>query len=73
MILTPNRLELSGNNLAIEAIDDLIYHHIAESNRSDEYCIEIRDAIAEDKEKLGAITLVKCFLYDGVLYYNDRL
>ena len=73
MILTPNRLELNGNNLAIEAIDDLIYHRIAKSNRSDEYYTKVRDAIAKDKEKLRAITLAKCFLYDGVLYYNNRL
>ena len=73
IILTPNRLKLDDTEYAINAIDDLIYHRIVIVNKNNEECSEIRDAIAEDKEKLNNITLVKCSMNDGILYHKNRL
>ncbi len=70
-ILTPERLELDG--AAIEAIDDPIYHRISQTNKEDELCSEIRDAMLEQKEKIHGITLSKCSVQDGVLFHKDRL
>ena len=72
-ILTPERLELDGTHFTASAIDDPIFHRIAEANRTDEECSEIRDAITDGKEKLRGIILAKCSINDGVLYHKDRL
>lgn len=71
VLLTPDRFEL--DDTTIQAIDDPIYHRVLEANKNDEYCSEIRDAIAEGKLKFKRITLSKCSVMDGILYHQDRL
>ena len=73
IILTPDRLELDDTEYAINAIDDPIYHRVVIVNKDNEECSEIRDAIAEGKEKLNGIILVKCSVDDRILYHKDRL
>ncbi len=70
-ILTPERLELDG--VDVHAIDGPIYYRIAQTNKEDELCSEIRDAMLDQKEKIHGITLSKCSVQDGVLFHKDRL
>ena len=79
-ILTPDRWQLHESSEDIELdeidiydIDDPIFHRIAETNKTNEYCSDIRTAITEGKEKYQGITLSKCSVQDNALYYMDRL
>ena len=72
-ILTPNRLKLDGEHIDVHTIDDPIYYKVVGANKEDEYCTEIREAIAENKDKFREITLSKYSVQDGVLYHQNRL
>ena len=79
-ILTPDRWQLheSSENIKLDEIDiydidNLIFHRIAETNKTDEYCLNIRTAITEEKEKYHDITLSKCSVQNDALYYINRL
>ena len=65
VLLPPDRLELDG--VEIDAMDDPIFHRIADANKDDELCSEIRTAIAEGRDKYKGITLSKCAVHDGRL------
>lgn len=71
VILTPERLELDG--VSVNAIDDPLYHKVTIANKDDEDCSDIRDAIAEGKQKHNGINLTKCSVIDDVLYHKERL
>ena len=71
VLLPPERLDLDG--VEVHAIDDPIFHRVAEANKEDEFCTEIRTAIADGLPKYKGITLNKCSVHDGVLYHLDRL
>lgn len=72
-ILTPDRLGSEDMNIAVNAIDDPIFHKVAEANLTDEECTEIREAIEDNKDKVNGITLSKCSVRNGILYHKDRL
>ena len=55
-------MKLDGEYIDIYIIDNLIYYKVVEANKKDEYYIEIRKAIAENKDKFRGITLSKCFI-----------
>ncbi|KAF6240113.1 hypothetical protein HO173_001723 [Letharia columbiana] len=71
ILFLPGRCNHDGDQISI--IDDPIYHKVVGANKEDEYCTEIREAIAKNKDKFRGITLSKCSVQDGVLYYQDRL
>ena len=71
VLLPPERLDLDGVDM--NAMDDPIFHRVADANKEDDFCNEVRAAIAEDKAKYKGITLSKCSVHDGVLYHLDRL
>ena len=73
IIFTSNRLDFDGIEFEINAIDDSFYHKIFEANKVDDECNDICEAIINGKEKLRGITLNKCVIMNGVLYYKDRL
>ena len=54
-ILTPDRLELDG--VTVLAVEDPIFHRIAEANRTDEDIADMRQAITEGKQSLGFLKL----------------
>ena len=70
-ILTPDRID--GHNTIVAAIDDPLFHRVAEENKNDEDLSELRQAIAKGKEKLHNISLPKCSVDDGILYHKKRL
>ena len=59
--------------MAIQDIEDPIYHRILQVNQEDELCTDIRDAIMDQKTKYNRISLSNYTISDGVLYYKDRL
>lgn len=67
VILTPERLDLDG--VDIYAMDDPLYYRVADANRTDEFYNEIRHVIANGDVKYKGITLSKCSVDNGVLYY----
>ena len=71
MILISDRLKL--NNAEINEMDESIYYRIMEVNKYNKFCNDVRDVIAEGFIKYRGITLSKCFIQDGALYYLDRL
>ena len=72
-ILTPDRLELDGTNLSIHDITEPIFHTVATANIMNDFCFEIRDAIAESQDKHHGVNLAKCSIRDDVLYHKNRL
>ena len=70
-ILTPDRLELDG--ITISAVEDPIFHRIAEANRTNEDIADMRQAITEGKQSLGFLKLQYYTVHNGVLYYKNRL
>ena len=46
---------------------------MAEDNKVNKKCFDIRNAIIKEKIKLRNITLIKCFIIDDMFYYKDRL
>ena len=65
-----SKLEL---DVTIDAIDERIFHRIAEANATDEYCSEIRQAISDQKKNFSSIHLAKFSMREGALYYRERL
>ena len=70
-ILTPDRID--DYDTVVAAIDDPLFHRVAEGNKNDEDLSEIRQAIADGKEKLHGISLSKCSVDNGILYHKERL
>ena len=71
VLLPPERLDLDG--VEVLAMDDPIFHRVADANKEDDFCTEVRTAIADGLPKHKGITLSKCSVHDGVLYHLDRL
>ena len=44
-----------------------------ETNKVDDECNEIREAIVNDKKKLRNIIFNKCIIINDILYYKNRL
>ena len=71
ILLPPERMELDG--VDVDAMDDPIFHRVAEANKADEFCTDVRTAMENGLIKHKGITLAKCSVHDGVLYHLDRL
>ncbi len=64
-------VELDG--VDVLAIEDPIYYRIAEANKTDNSCSEIRKAITEGEEKFKGIALSKCKIHKDILYHKDKI
>ena len=71
MLLISNRLNL--NKIDINAINDLIFYRVIETNKVNELYNKIRNAITSGEVKYNDIILSKCSVNKNVLYHLDRL
>ena len=57
----------------MNTIDNPLYHKVSIANRDEEDFSNIRNTISEGKHKFHGMTLNKCSVVEGGLYYKDRL
>ncbi len=69
-ILTSNRMKIADLE---ENISEPIYKQILETNRTDENCTLLREAIARDETQYEDIKLKNCRTQDEILYDNSQL
>jgi len=56
-----------------ENINELIYKQILETNRIDENCTLLREAIARDETQYENIKLKNCRIQNEILYHDSQL
>ena len=71
MLLSSKRLDLDDINILI--INDSIFYRVLNVNRDNEFYIEVRDIIINNLFKYKDIIFSKCAIYNGVLFYLNRL
>jgi len=69
-ILTSNRMKIADLE---ENISEPIYKQILETNRTDENCTLLREAIARDETQYEDIKLKNCRTQDEILYHDSQL
>ncbi len=69
-ILTSNRMEIADLE---ENISESIYKQILETNRIDENCTLLREAIARDEAQYEGIKLKDCRTQNEILYHDSQL
>ncbi len=69
-ILTSNRMEITDLE---ENISEPIYKQVLETNRTDENCTLLREAIARDETQYEDIKLKNCRTQNKILYHDSQL
>ncbi len=69
-ILTSNRMKIADLE---ENISESIYKQILETNRIDENCMLLREAIARDETQYEDIKLKNCRIQNEILYHDSQL
>ncbi len=69
-ILTSNRMKIADLE---ENISESIYKQILETNRIDENCTLLREAIARDETQYEDIKLKNCRIQNEILYHDSQL
>jgi len=69
-ILTSNRMKIADLE---ENISESIYKQILETNRIDENCTLLREAIARDETQYENIKLKNCRIQNEILYHDSQL
>ncbi len=54
-------------------ISELIYKQILETNKIDENCMLLQEAIARDETQYEDIKLKNCWTQNEILYYDSQL
>jgi len=69
-ILTSNRMKIADLE---ENISESIYKQILETNRINENCMLLREAIARDETQYEDIKLKNCRTQNEILYHDSQL
>ncbi len=69
-ILTSNRMKIADLE---ENISESIYKQVLETNRIDENCRLLREAIARDETQYEDIKLKNCRTQNEILYHDSQL
>jgi len=61
-ILTPDRVEIR-----LGEVEQALFEKVAEANKTDQLCLEFREAVEESLDRLYGVDLTDCRIVDGVL------